>query len=464
MAETIGELKTGVGEAGSLEAFGYKQELKRALSFWDLIVFGLIFISPTAPMAVFGSVYNHAHGMPSLVYLIGLVAMLFTALSYRTMARAFPVAGSAYAFATRGIGVSVGFFAGWAMLLDYVMVPTLAYVFAAAALNAMFPDLPRWVALMGFIVVVTITNVLGVEATSRFNKLMLWVQLLVLAAFVVMAVIGITHGVAGAKVSTAPLFQKGFVTPPLLFGALSIAALSFLGFDGISTLSEEAKGGSSAVGRATILCLCIAAVLFVLQTWLASLFVLGKPAFAGGDASDHAFVDISAIVGGQWLKFGCAVLCIALGSAACALAGQAACARLIFGMARDGKLPRFLAHVSGKRRSPERATLIIAAITVVVGLLALDQLELLSTLVNFGAMTGFLLVHVAVLWHFGLKPGRNWFEHVLSPILGFAIIAYVVWNMDEKAQLLGAAWLVIGLVVLLILKLRKQPLEALPEA
>ena len=459
MTETTADLVTGPGESASLEAMGYKQELKRALSFWDLIVFGLIVISPTAPMAVFGDVYNHAHGMAPLVYIVGLVAMAFTALSYMVMSRAFPVAGSVYTYASRSIGESLGFLAGWAILLDYLMVPTLAYVFAATAINAMYPELPKAVALMAFIIVVTITNVLGVEATSRFNKLMLWVQLIVLVAFVALALVGVAHGTGGAHVSTAPFFQKGLVTPPLLFGALSIAALSFLGFDAISTLSEEAKGGPRAVGWATILSLCLAAGVFVLQTWLASLFVLGKPAFAEGAATDHAFVDIAAIVGGPWLKFGSSVLCIALGSAACALVAQAACARLIYGMARDGKLPRFFAHVSGKRQNPERATLFIALLTVVVGLALLKRLNLLVSLVNFGALTGFLLVHLSVFVRFGLKPGRNWFMHIISPIFGFAIISYVLYSTDKWAKILGVCWLAVGVVVLIILKLRKQPLD-----
>ena len=212
--------------------------------------------------------------MAPLVYIVGLVAMMFTAISYMVMSRAFPVAGSVYAYASRSIGESLGFLAGWAILLDYLMVPTLAYVFAATAINAMFPQVPEWVALMTFIIVVTITNVLGVEATSRFNKVMLWVQLLVLVAFVALAVVGVAHGTGGAHVSAAPFFQKGLVTPPLLFGALSVAALSFLGFDGISTLSEEAKGGSPRpwAGRPSCPCSLAAGRVRAADVVSASLF------------------------------------------------------------------------------------------------------------------------------------------------------------------------------------------------
>ncbi|HEY3815046.1 MAG TPA: APC family permease [Caulobacteraceae bacterium] len=459
MTDTTGDLVTGPGESASLAAMGYKQELKRALSFWDLIVFGLICISPTAPTAIFGFVYNKSHGMPALAYVVGLVAMLFTALSYMTMSRAFPVAGSAYAFAGRSIGVSAGFIAGWAILLDYLLVPTLCYVVAAAAIHAIAPAVPRVLLVVVFLVAVTATNLLGVESSNRFNKVMLWVQLAVLVGFVAFAGIALSHGVGGAHFSTAPVWQPGVVTAPLIFSAISVAALSFLGFDAISTLSEEVKGGPRSVGRATVLSLVIAAGLFVLQTWLASLFVLGKPAFAAGEASDTAFLGIVGTISGPWFKGVMSIVGIALGSIACALVAQAACARLIYGMARDGKLPRWFAHVNGGRQTPERATVLIALITLVTGLFAVDKIEEMSSLVNFGALTAFLFVHLSVLVHFGLKSGRNWFLHVLSPILGLGIIGYVMWNMDHKAQILGASWLAIGLVVMLILKLRKQPLD-----
>src|SRR6185503_13734054 len=111
-----------------VENLGYRQELKRSLSFPDLLVYGLVFIGPIAPVAVFGIVFDASRGMVPLTYLVGLAAMLFTALSYMAMARVYPVAGSVYAYTARSIGETVGFFAGWAILLDYLLLPTLANV------------------------------------------------------------------------------------------------------------------------------------------------------------------------------------------------------------------------------------------------------------------------------------------------------------------------------------------------
>ena len=464
MAETTAGIAAGAVEGATLEGLGYKQELKRALSFGDLVVAGLVMISPTAPFAVYGFVYDRSHGMVPLVYLIGLGAMLFTALSYMTMSRAFPVAGSVYAYAARGIGASAGFIAGWAILLDYLLIPSLCYVFAAIAIHAVAPAIPPRALVVGFLIVVTATNLIGVQAASWFNHAMMWMQLALLVIFAWLAARGLSQGVAGAHLSIAPFFQPKVMSPALLFGALSIAALSFLGFDAISTMSEEARGGSRAVGRATIVTLCLSAALFIVQTWLACLFVLGRPAF-GHPADDSAFIDIAGLVGGTWFRTACSVLGIAIGSVACTMVAQVACARLIFGMARDRKLPRWFAHVNEKRQTPERATLLIAGLTLVIGWVMVDKPGVLASLVNFGALTGFLMLHLAVLWRFGLKPGRKIFLHIVTPVIGFAVVAYVLINTDDNAKIPAAlSWLAIGAVVLVILKLQKKPLDALPEA
>src|SRR5579859_3244878 len=158
--------------AGDLEAFGYKQELKRTLSPFDLLVYGLVFIVPTAPWSSFGFVYNASHGMVPLVYVVGLVAMMFTALSYMTMSAAFPVAGSVYAYAGRGIGESAGFLAGWALLLDYLLLPTLIYVICAVAVHAVIPALPKPLLVAVFLGFNTLINLTGIESTARLSIIM----------------------------------------------------------------------------------------------------------------------------------------------------------------------------------------------------------------------------------------------------------------------------------------------------
>src|SRR5215204_2364597 len=160
------------GDPG-VEAFGYQQELKRSLSFSDLLIYGLVFMVPIAPFGIFGGVFQASGGMVALVYAIGGLAMAFTAVSYSQMSRAFPMAGSVYTYAGRGIAQPVGFIAGWMILLDYVLVPGLLYLIAAVAMNAIVSGIPVWVWLVGFVVLNTVVNYLGIEFTARINKIML---------------------------------------------------------------------------------------------------------------------------------------------------------------------------------------------------------------------------------------------------------------------------------------------------
>ncbi|MEJ0065774.1 MAG: APC family permease [Caulobacteraceae bacterium] len=449
-----------VGAApGEVEALGYKQELKRALSPFDLLVYGLVFIVPIAPWSSFGFVFNASNGMVPLVYFVGLVAMVFTALSYMTMSAAFPVAGSVYAYAGRGIGESAGFLAGWALLLDYLLLPTLIYVICAASVHAIYPAVPKALLVTAFLGFNTVINLFGVESTARLSVVLLASQLILLALFMTLCVLAVLHGVNGAHWTVTPLYDAHRVTPSLIFGALSLAVLSFLGFDAISTLTEEAKGGARAVGWATMLSLLLAAGLFILQTWLASLVVLDRTQFKPGDETTTAFLVIAKLIGGEPFRFVVSIVGVLISGLAGALTAQAATARLVYSMARDGMLPRALAHVGAKRQAPDRAILLIAVITLTLGLVMVDQIELLTSMVNFGALTGFLALHVSVVYHFIIRQrSRDWIRHLVVPTLGFLIVGYVLVNAELNAKIAGACWMTVGVVALVVIKrLGKRP-------
>ncbi len=439
-------------------AFGYKQELKRSLGLLDLLAYGLVFITPIAPVAVFGIVFNASHGMVPLVYVIGLVAMIFVALSYMAMAKAFPVAGSVYTYAARSLGPVVGFFAGWAILLDYILIPTLAYVASAIAIGSVFPQVSQALCIIVMVVIATVVNYLGIESTVRTSFVLLAFQLVILVLFGFLGLQALAHHVAGAHVSLAPFYNPAEFTPGLVFGALSLAVLSFLGFDAISTLSEESRHGSAMIGRATMLSLCLAALLFVAQTWLASLFVLARTSLPPGDPTNNAFFDIAALVGGPAFKFLVAIPATFLSLLAGAITAQAATARLLYGMARDGELPRVLAYVDPKRKVPERTVFLVAGVTLVVGLLLVSKLELLTSMVSFGALLGFLLLQVSVIAHFiWREKSRDWLRYLVAPSIGFVIIAYVLVNAEVNAKIAGSAWMVAGLMMFAVLKRLRRP-------
>jgi amino acid transporter len=427
-----------------LEALGYQQQLHRSLSTFDLLVYGLVFMVPIAPWTIFGVVYNSAAGMVPLVYAIGLVAMVFTALAYAQMAKSFPLAGSVFSYVGRGVHPGLGFFAGWAILLDYLLVPTLLYVFAAESMIGLFPGTPRSMWAIVFVVVNTLINLAGVDSLKIANRIFLVIELVFVAIFIVIAVQAINgQTLPDIGWSSAPMWNAALVSGPLLASALSIAVLSFLGFDGISTLAEESTGDRNAAGRAMVMALFVVAGLFITQTWLASLLAGGRSAFSEGEAGNAFFTLVQAASSTGWMNAFFAVNVIAVGFAN-AMAAQAATSRLLFSMSRDGRLPAFLSSIS-QRKVPMAALLCVSAVSLLLVLFFVGQIGLISSLVNFGALLGFCLLHVAVVWHYLVRQkSRNYLLHLVVPVLGFLIIAYVLANADALAKIGGLVWLAMG--------------------
>ncbi len=434
----------------SLESFGYKQELHRSVATVDLVIYGLVFMVPIAPWAIFGTVYNSASGMVPLVYVIGLIAMVFTAMAYAQMAKSFPLAGSVFSYVGRGIHPGAGFFAGWAILLDYLLVPTLLYVFAAESMIGLFPSTPRWMWAIVFVIVNTIINLLGVDSLKMANRVFLAIELVFLAIFVVIAVRAISGGsLPNVGWSTTPIWNSDLVSAPLIASALSIAVLSFLGFDGISTLAEESTGKRNPAGKAMVVSLFIVAFLFITQTWLASLLAGGRESFSDDEAGNAFFHLVEAASNTGWMNAFFVVNVLAVGFAN-AMAAQAATSRLLYSMSRDRQLPSFLSKISS-RQVPINAILVVSAISVVLVLFFVGQIGLISSLVNFGALFAFCLLHISVVWYYiGHRKSKNYLLHLVVPTLGFLIIGYVLFNADPLAKIGGIVWLAIGAVVFIV--------------
>ncbi|MGD0491803.1 MAG: APC family permease [Steroidobacteraceae bacterium] len=440
----------------SLEEFGYRQELRRALTTKDLVVYGMVFMVPIAPFSVYGFVWDNARGMVPLAYLVGLVGMIFTALSYAAMSRAFPLAGSVYTYAGRGLHEAAGFFSGWLILLDYMLVPSLLYLFSAVALRPLLPAVPAWLWLGGFIAFNAAANMIGIEFTARLNRYMLVLELITLAAFVTMGLIALYHRGEGAGGLTwTPVYDPRVFSWATVSGATSIAVLSFLGFDGISTLSEENRGKENGVGRATVIALLLVGALFMLQTWVATDLARGMHF----SSPETAFYDIADLAGGAWLKLLVIVAVVFASAIANAMAAQAAVARILFAMARDRKLPAVLAKVHPRFKTPYISTLAVAGVSVLVGCFFFQRIDDLTRVVNFGALSGFVLLHLSVINHFFLRQrSGDWLRHLAFPLIGLAIILYVLYEMDRAAKILGACWIVLGAVYYGALALRGRRL------
>jgi len=432
-------------ENARLSELGYKPELSRSLSLADVVIYGLIYMVPIAPISVFGVVYNLSVGAAGAVYVVTALVMTLSALSYREMALQFPVAGSVYSYVRLGTSTFFGFISGWAILLDYLLLPALLCVFASLAMASEVTSVPGWAWVILFVTATAFINIMGVSVTARMNKIFLCIQLTVLAGFVGWATWLIFTG--KAHLSLDVLIPSSNSSWALVASAVPVAALSFIGFDAISTLNEEAEHGGATVARATILVMWCVGVLFVLQVCLAAVLVPTGTTFADGDDTNNAFYDIVSHSMASW--FGHVVLLtnalIAL--FANAIASNATSSRLVFSMARDGQLPRFLARVSD-HKVPKNAMLFIAVLSIGIGVLGVEQAGLLITLVTFGALTAYILLNVAVVNHFIVRgKSRRFFLHLVSPVVGTAILLFALWSANPHAKILGVCWVAVGLGV-----------------
>ncbi|GIL25243.1 APC family permease [Actinocatenispora comari] len=441
--------------APDLEQLGYRQELRRSMSVGDVVVFGLIYMVPMAPLPVFGTIVNFSAGQVALVYLVAAFAMVFSALSYKEMAVRFPIAGSVYSYVRMGLHSFAGFLAGWAILLDYLLLPALLSVFAAAAMVSLWSVIPAWVWIVVFVALAAAVNLAGITVTATMNKLFLAVQLAVLGIFCGWVLVDVARG--RASLELFPLYNSDGFSWSIVFGAIPIAALSFIGFDAISTLNEEARGGGRAVSKATMIVLVAVAVIFFLQVYLAACYVPRGRSFPAGDAENNAFYDIAGQVVGPWFKVVITLTSALIAIFANSIASQATSSRLVFSMARDGQLPRLLATVSRTRQVPRNALLFVAGLSLVVGILGTRAQTLLTTLVTFGALTAYILLHVSVFVHLGVRGrSRNVFLHWVSPVIGTAVLGYALWNANTNAKVVGVCWLAVGAAIGLSFRLRAR--------
>jgi amino acid transporter len=426
--------------------------LRRSLTLRDLVVYGLLFIGPLAPVGVFGVLDARTNGAVALVYLLATFAMGFTAWSYAEMSRVVPHAGSVFAYASEGLGRPAGFLAGWLAMLDYLLIPSVAYLFSGIALHALMPDVPAWVFTVLAFVVTTALNLAGVGVAARVGLVVLVAEIAVLVVFVVVAVAALA--VAGpSRPWLSPLSGLGAFDLSVVIGAISVAVLSYLGFDAIASFAEETTGSSREVGRAILFCLAVAGLLFVVQTWLASVLSPLNPAdlAARPERQGTVFYDITRAALAPWLATLMAVT-KAVGPAFAAMTAQAAAARLLFGMARDGRLPLVLARVDARHGVPRASLITAATLTLFVSVWAArraDGLDLLVSIVDVGALAAFTLLHASVMGFFVVRGrGAARTAHYVLPVLGAVVTLWVIAEASALAQTIGALWTLGGLIVI----------------
>lgn len=431
--------------------------LRRSLGLPQLLAYGLVFIGPAAAVGVWGTLDAKSGGVVPVVYLVATIVMALTASSYALMSAAVPRAGSVFAYASEGIGRSAGHMGGWMMLLDYLLIPSVAYLFSGIALHSLIPQVPVWVFVIAAVVISTGLNLAGVTVTAWVSTVVVVVEVVVLAA-VLVAGIWVLAGVGPVRGWLDPLTGGAAgLDAGLVLGAVSVAVLSYLGFDALATFAEETRGGVKVIGRATLICLVLAGTLFIAQTYVGALLSPLTTAELQADPSLQGDA-YYAMVDSEISPLLHALLALAKGIGAIfsALVGQAAASRILWDMGRSGSLPRVFSRLSARTGVPVVGVLVASAGNVLVAGWAStrgDGLDLVSSMVDVGAITGFVLVHASVIGYFVLRrrggavrPVR----HLVIPVLGAGLLIAVLTASSPVALVVGAIWAVLGVVVLLL--------------
>ena len=424
--------------------------LKRSLGYWDLVLYGLAYIAPFAPFSTLGFVWSESNGLIVLAYVLGGVCMYFTAQSYALMTESLPSAGSVYGFARHSLGTFPGFIAGWMILLDYLLIPAFVYVLVAVALETLLPGIDRGIWIVSMVAITTAVNWFGITVTARANFVSVALQVIIMAGFLFLGVIALYSGKGNGALTLKPVFDSAAFDPGKIVSATSICIMSFLGFDAVSTLAEEVEGGDRrVVGRAIIAVLVLSAVFFVAVTW-----VLGNllPGIVIKDQA-AAVYELAAWATGPWSAVVLAWAYAGIVGLSNSLPMQVGVARVVFAMGRDRQLPLVLARVHPRYHTPYMGMLVTAALSLGVALYMKNRLDDLASIVNFGALSGFLFLHVSVLAYFCVKRRSTaWIRHWLLPICGIIVVLAVFSGMSALATRVGCSWLVVGLVYGLVLK------------
>jgi putrescine importer len=430
---------------------GQAPRLRRVLGLWDLIFYGVVLVQPIGAIGLFGIASRTSRGHMVATLLIAMFAMMLTAISYGRMAALYPSAGSAYTYVRKGLNAHLGFLAGWAMLLDYLIVPIINTVYGALTLQRLFPgtSLLLWVLL--FTVVITVLNIRGIKTTARSNEILLAVMCVVIFGFIVQAVrylVG-TQGWGGVM-SFKPFYNPDTFDMGLVMAATSFAALTYIGFDGVTTLAEDVKNPRRNMLLAPAIVCLVTGLFSILQIYLAQQVA---PDYNGFANVETAFYDISGRVGGTIL-FNAVAVTLFVACLGSGLAGQVGAARLLFGMGRDGMLPRtFFSRLSARSNTPVWNILLIGALSL-LGSVTLSY-QGAAEVLNFGAFLAFMGVNLSALKVFYFTPPEGHRRRIVAdlvlPLLGFAVCLAIWLSLPAPAKIMGTIWTVLGVVYLAVL-------------
>jgi putrescine importer len=416
--------------------------LRRTLTLWNLIIIGIVIIQPIAPMGIYGVISNAAGGHVVTTILIAMVAMLLTAIGYGKMARAYPSAGSAYTYVGQEIHPGLGYLTGWAMVMDYILNPVICTIICSQLTQNILPGVPYWALAIFYAVFFTALNLRGVRTSARINDVLaagMTVVVIIFFAFVIRFVWGL-HSY-GPGFFTQPFYNPATFNFGRIFRGTSIAVLTYIGFDGISTLSEEVENPRRNIMLATVLVCVITGVLSSLEVYAAQLVWGSKPFPPEMETSAFPLVarQISGFLLFHLLNF--TVLIANMGSG---MGSQLAAARLLYGMGRNDAIPKgFFGKIQAKRQIPANNVILIGCVALIGAFLITYDRG--AELLNFGAFIAFMGVNAASFVRYYVRADKKKIGNLLVPVLGFLICAFIWWNLSPPAKIAGTIWLCVGI-------------------
>ncbi len=417
-----------------------KAGLRRALTLWDLILYGVIVIQPTAPMSVFGVLSNRGRGHVVTTILIALVAMLFTAISYGRMARAYPSAGSAFTYVGQEINPALGYVTGWSMVMDYMLNPMICIIWVSQQAHVFAPGVPYWGWAVFFATVFTGLNIQGIRTSARMNSVLAAGMGVVIAIFFVTAaryIFGHPHD--GLGFFTRPFYDPATFHGGAVLGGTSIAVLTYIGFDGISTLSEEAENPRRNILLATVLTCVVIGLLSAVEVYAAQLVWPASQAFPD---ETTAFVYVA---GRAWAPlFAIVGFTLVVANFGSGMGAQLGAARLLFGMGRSNALPKsFFGAIEPRRHVPRNNVIFVGVISLIGAFLM--NFDLGAQMLNFGALIAFMGVNAAALVRYYVREREKKLRNLLPPLIGFAICLVLWLNLSRTAQIAGSIWMAAGI-------------------
>jgi putrescine importer len=436
-------------------------KLKRVLSLNDLIIYGIILIQPVAALPLFGHANDISKGHAVTSILIAMVAMIFTAISYGRMANRYPEAGSAYTYVGKSLHPYLGFVAGWSMFMDYLFIPILCVIFTSIAANHLLPFIPYYFWILFFVTGFTLLNLNGITLASKTNWILMIVMSVVVFYFMAAAIryIVIKNGLGGLF-SSRPFYNPDTFSLGSLGSATALAALTYIGFDGLTTLSEEVKNPRRNVLLAAVITCLITGIWSGAQIYLAQVSWPDWASFTRGmtdetaknNSLDTAIMAVANRVGGTLLDASLSFILL-LGSVGSGVTGQIGASRLLYGMGRDGVIPKkIFGHLDKKHSSPNYNVIIVGGLAL-IGAILLNY-EQCANLINFGAFFAFMGVNIAVIreYYFKVKEKsvKSFFMNFLTPLTGF-LICLIIWlNLPGMTFVIGGSWMLIGILYLAI--------------